>query len=125
MAEKVQEALNFLKEDLDKAELQWTQGLPFQSLLQRADLSLEELLEKFNADDDENEWCKEYKESGDSTKLITLRRRLALLKSLLKEFHEEYDPAISDVDFMRLLELPYTEPRYVIESSINELGGVR
>ena len=118
---KAEQALELLKTDLDQAEQQWIGGKQFMSFLQREDLDLAKLLAKFDPKEDESKWAKEYNGSKDSLKLRIHRKAAAFLKASRKDFHEEYDPDFTDVDFMRLLQLPYTDPRYVIECSKDEL----
>lgn len=115
-------ALEFLKEDLEKAKQQWRNGKQFESLLQRENKNLQELLDLFDPQPDEDAWVNEYNGDKISPVLWIYRNRMAILKASRKEFHEEYDDEVTDVDFMRLLELPYTDPKYTIECSIDELG---
>lgn len=120
---KVADALKFLKDDLVKAQAQWREdGNQFKSLLQREDRSLQELLDLFDPQEDEDKWSNEYKGDKRSPLLWLFRNRMAFLKASRKEFHEEYDDEVTDVDFMRLLELPYTDSKYTIERSIHTLG---
>lgn len=115
-------ALEFLKEDLEKAKKQWREGKQFESLLQREGKTLQDLLDLFDPQPDENAWVGEYNGNKNAPILWIHRNRMAFLKASRKEFHEEYDEDITDVDFMRLLELPFTDPKYTIERSIEELG---
>ena len=48
---------------------------------------------------------------------------MAFLKASRKEFHEDYDPEISDVDYMRLLEVPFTDSRFPIDYCLEEMKG--
>ena len=114
-------ALQFLRNDLEKAKPQWRNGEQFESLLQREDVSLQELLDIFDPKPDEDAWIAEYHDKKRSPKLRLYRRRMAFLKASRKEFHEEYDEDVTDVDFMRLLELPFTDPKYVIEFSMEDM----
>lgn len=116
-------ALEFLKQDLEKAKQQWRDGEQWKSLLQREGKTLQDLLDLFDPQPDESDWISEYGNKKNSPLLRLYRRRMAFLKASRKEFHDEYDEEITDVDFMRLLELPFTDPKYVIEYSIEELGG--
>ncbi len=119
---KIIEALNFLKKDLKNAQKQWTDGKQFESLLQRESVTVEGLDLLFDPADDEAAWASEYAKPDAFAPLTRLyRQRIAFLKDSRKEFHEDYDPEVSDVDFMRLLEVPYTDPEYVIDWSIGEL----
>lgn len=118
---KIKDALEFLKDDLDKAKKQWREGEQFKSLLQREDKSLDKLLELFDPQEDERDWDIEYHQKKRSPELRLYRKRMAFLKASRKEFHEEYDDEYTDVDFMRLLEVPYTDPKYVIECTLEEL----
>lgn len=115
------EALNFLKEDLEKAKKQWEEGKPFESLLQRSDTTLDELLEKFKYTEDETKWIQEYQGQQDISKMRPARAKIAFLKGSCKEFEEEYNEEITDVDYMRLLEIPFTESEYVIDLSIGSM----
>lgn len=118
---KIIEALEFLKTDLEEAKKQWRDGEQFKSLLQREEKDLNDLLDKFDPKPDENDWSSEYGNKKRRHKLVLYRRRIAFLAASRKEFREEYDEEVTDVDFMRLLELPYTDPKYAIEYSIQEL----
>jgi hypothetical protein len=118
---KIKDALEFLKDDLDKAKKQWREGEQFKSLLQREDKSLDKLLELFDPREDERDWDIEYNQKKRSPELRLYRKRMAFLKASRKEFHEEYDDEYTDVDFMRLLEIPYTDPKYAIEWTLEEL----
>lgn len=121
---KVVSALNFLKEDNEKAKDQWLKGEQFRSLLQREEKELKDLLDLFDPTPDDEAWKEEYYKAGsESPKLEKLRKRIAFLRAARKEFHEDYDHELTDVDFMRLLEVPFTDPQYVIDWSILELGG--
>ena len=123
---KIEDALNFLKDDLDKAEKQWQGKEQMMSLLQREDVDLEDLLDKFDPTDDENKWSEEYAKKDKRYPYLRLyRKRVAFLKASRKEFHEEYDEDVTDVDMMRLLELPYTDPRYVIETGLMDMGDLQ
>lgn len=122
---KIKEALNFLKDDLDKAVKQWRETEQFQSLLQRENKDLKQLLDLFDPEQDENDWTNEYNDQQRTPYIMLYKKRMAILKASRKEFLEEYNEDITDVDFMRLLELPYTEPKYVIESSIEELQDIK
>lgn len=119
----IQEALDFLIEDAKKAKRQWAGGepLPFMSLLQRNDKTFSDLLQMFDASEDESAWSTEYEQAADPLKLQIYRKRLAFLKGSRKEFYEEYDPERTDVDFMRLLELPFTEPTDAMNFSKEEM----
>ena len=119
---KIKEALNFLKDDLSQAAGQWTDKGYTESMLQRNDCTLDDLLDKFDPADDEADWLKEYSGDMKAEKLRLYRKRLSFLKASRKEWREEYDPGISDVDFMRLLEVPYTDPKYAIDGMLLELG---
>jgi hypothetical protein len=118
---KIIEALEFLKTDLEKAKEQWRSGKQFESLLQREQKDLNQLLDKFDPKPDENDWSSEYGSKKRRRKLSLYRRRIAFLAASRKEFREEYGDEVTDVDFMRLLELPYTDPKFAIEYSIEEL----
>lgn len=118
---KIKDALEFLKDDLDKAKKQWREGEQFKSLLQREDKSLDKLLELFDPQEDERDWDIEYNQKKRSPELRLYRKRMAFLKASRKEFHEEYDDEFTDVDFMRLLEIPYTDPKYAIEWTLDDL----
>jgi len=118
---KLEEALDFLKTDLDSAEKQWEQGKQFMSILQRESVSFDDLWNKFDPSEDESKWGQEYGNEKKSPKLQAYRKRMAFLKASRKEFKEEYDDKITDCDFMRLLEVPYTDSRYVIEYSKGDL----
>lgn len=114
-------ALELLKNDLEKAKPQWRGGEMFESLLQREGMNMQELCDLFDPWPDEADWVVESTGKRRSPKLKLYRKRLAFLKASRKEFHEEYDENVTDVDFMRLLELPYTDPKYAIEFSMEEM----
>lgn len=122
---KIEEALTFLQTDIATAKQQWE--LPrkqFESLLQRNGVSINDLLTKFDPQEDEQAWADMYNNAtGEDVKkkLRLYRRRLAFLKASCKEFHEEYDPEVTDVDFIRLLEVPFTDSRFVIDSAIGTM----
>jgi hypothetical protein len=118
---KIIPALQFLKQDLEKAKPQWREGKEWESLLQREGVNLEQLLDIFDPEPDESAWVSEYSDKRRARQLILYRARMAFLKASRKEWHEEYDPDVTDVDYMRLLELPFTDPKYVIEYSMVEL----
>lgn len=118
---KLEQAMNLLKKDLDSAEKQWEGGDQFMSFLQRNDITFGQLIDIFDPSEDENKWCQEYNSTAELPKLIQLRRRLAFLKASRKEFHEEYDQDITDCDFLRTLEVPFKDPRYIIEFSLHEM----
>lgn len=118
---KLEEALNFLKSDLDNAEKQWEEGKQWESLLQREGKNFDDLWEKFDPKEDESKWIAEYNGERKAAKLQLYAKRMSFLKASRKEFREEYDEKVTDVDFMRLLELPYTDPRYVIEYGLEEM----
>ena len=116
-------ALRFLKEiDHENAKKQWREGKQFMSLLQRSKKSLEELLQLFDPSLDESDWSQEYGDKKRTYKLRLYRKRMAILKASRKEFHEEYDENVTDVDFMRLMEIPFTDSKYEIEFTIDELA---
>lgn len=117
-SDNIYKSLEFLRKDLDAAEKQWEGGKEFMSLLQREYTTLKSLLLMFDSLEDEGKWKKEYETKKRATVLGTFKRRIAFLRASEKEFHEDYDPEVTDVDFMRLLEVSYTDPRYVIEKSI-------
>ena len=54
-------------------------------------------------------------------KLTLFRKRMAFLKASRKEFIEDYNPEVTDVDFMRLMEVPYTDSKFAIDFSIEEM----
>lgn len=114
-------ALELLKNDLEKAKPQWRGGEMFESLLQREDMNMQELCNLFDPTPDESDWIAETAGEGREPLLRLYRRRMAFLKASRKEFHEEYDENVTDVDFMRLLELPFTDPKYTIEFSMEEM----
>ena len=115
---KLPSAMEFLLDDIEKARSQWRDGEQFRSLLQRNDKSLNDLLDTFDPKPDEDAWNKEYTVGDKVSGALNLySRRVAILKASRKEFHEEYDEDVTDVDFIRLLELPYTVPKYVIETT--------
>lgn len=118
---KIVKALEFLEEDLEKAKKQWREGKQWESILQRNNKDLQELLDIFDPQPDEDDWEAEYGGKRLSYKLNLYRSRMAFLKASRKEFHEEYDEDVTDVDFMRLLELPFTDPKFVIEHSKEQL----
>lgn len=115
-------ALQLLRNDLEKAKPQWRNGEMLESLLQREDMNMQELCDLFDPEPDENDWLIEDATAGEEPKLRLYRRRMAFLKASRKEFHEEYDENVTDVDFMRLLELPFTDPKYTIEFSMEEMN---
>ena len=129
MSDVAKSAVEFLKKDLEKAQRQWKEGKPFEALLQRKNKTkegeevktLKDLLKLFDPEPDEIEWLLEYAGDKDETKLRKYRQRIAFLKASRKEFHEEYDEDVTDVDFMRLLELPFTDPKDALEFSAEEL----
>lgn len=115
-------ALKFLKEDNEKAKKQWREGKQFMSLLQREEKELKDLLDLFDPTDDDTKWCSEYgNPKQEAPKLQQYRKRIAFLRAARREFHEEYDPELTDVDFMRLLEVPFVDSKYVIDWSIAEM----
>lgn len=119
----IKKALEFLKEDEKLVKKIYNEGKPLESFLQRNNKTLSDLLnEKFIKKDDEDEFVKEYTGDGRSSITATLKRRLAFLLTARKEFHEDYDDEWSDVDFMRLLQVPYTDAKFVVEWSIDELS---
>lgn len=119
---KIVSALNFLKEDNEKAKKQWRDGKQFMSLLQREDKTLQDLLDLFDPQEDDQLWLQEYgNPKQEAPKLQQYRKRLSFLHAARREFHEDYDPELTDVDFMRLLEVPFTDPKYVIDWSISEM----
>jgi hypothetical protein len=85
-------------------------------------MTMEDLCRLFDPKPDESDWLIEDATSGEEPKLRLYRRRMAFLKASRKEFHEEYDDNVTDVDFMRLLELPFTDPKYTIEFSMEEMN---
>lgn len=120
---KINEALQFLKKDIDQVHEQYTGTKQWMSLLQRNDIEFNDLLDKFDPKEDDDKWEQEY---SDNTKkreplLALYRKRMAFLKASRKEFHEDYDTEVSDVDFMRLLEVPYTDSKFAIDFSIEEM----
>ena len=116
-------ALKFLRKDIDIAHEQWVGTRQFMSLLQREDKNLSELLELFDPSEDIADWETEYaKPDQKAPKLQQLRKRIAYLMASRKEFYEDYDTERTDVDFIRLLEVPYTDSKYVIDWSMTEMG---
>ena len=120
---KIIDALNFLKEDIDKVHEQFVGTKQWMSLLQRNDVDLKDLLDKFDPQPDDSDWQQEYSNIADrrEPKLGLYRKRIAFLKASRKEFHEDYDPDVTDADFMRLLEVPYTESKFAIDFSLEEM----
>lgn len=119
---KLEDALNLLSTDIDDAKRQWTDGIPMRSLPQRMDKSYEELFDTFDPTEDDDKWCSEYNsEEKRGSYLILYRKRMALLRAAQKELAEEYDPNVTDCDFMRLLEVPYTDSKYPIDYSLSEM----
>ena len=114
-------ALEFLKTDIEKAKEQWTSGKQFESMLQREGKTLEDLVKLFDYKPDENDWSQEYGDKKRASKLKLYRKRMAFLKASTKEFREEYDEDVTDVDTMRLLEVPFTDSKYIIELSKEEM----
>lgn len=117
-------ALEFLKEDIDKVHEQFTGTKQWMSLLQRNKLELKDLLDKFDPQEDDSAWEQEYSDKEKKNrepKLTLYRKRMAFLKASRKEFHEDYDPEVSDVDYMRLLEVPFTDSRFPIDYCLEEM----
>lgn len=120
---KATSALEFLKKDLEETQKQWKEGKPFESLPQRNPKAktLHDLLDLFDPKEDETDWMVEVVNQNDETKTRLYRRRIAFLKAARKEFYEEYNDEVTDVDYMRLLELPYTDPKDALQFSLEEL----
>lgn len=118
---KIVPALEFLKNDIPKAVDQWMQDKPFKSLLQREGVNIDSLIALFDPSEDEAAWAEEYAGAARSNKLQLYRKRIDFLRGSQKEFEEDYDPDVTDVDFMRLLEVPYTDSKYTIDWSIDEM----
>lgn len=120
---QINSALQFLKEDIDKVHQQFIGSEPWMSLLQRNQVDLQDLLDKFDPQSDDDDWEQEY--SDDKKKreplLALYRKRIAFLKASRKEFHEDYDPEVTDVDFMRLMEVPFTDSKFAIDFSLEEM----
>ena len=120
---KINSALEFLKEDIDKVHEQFVGSEQWMSLLQRNQVTLQDLLDKFDPQSDDDDWEQEYsdKMKKREPKLTLFRKRMAFLKASRKEFIEDYNPEVTDVDFMRLMEVPYTDSKFAIDFSIEEM----
>ncbi len=114
---KFQEAVRFLKTDIDKVKSQYEDGkrIVVESFLQRNGKGLDDLVDMFDPSDNESKWCEEYKDKKREPKLRMHSLRMGFLQACRKEFHEEYDTEITDCDFMRLMEVPHTDAKYVID----------
>ena len=121
---KAVDALNFLKKDVEKVHRQFVGPEQWMSLLQRNGLTLKDLLDQFDPKEDDDEWEREYSDIDKKRrdpKLELFRKRMAFLKASRKEFYEDYDADFTDVDFMRLMEVPYTDSKFPIDFSIYEM----
>lgn len=118
----IKEALEFLKEDEKKVKKIYDEGKQRESLLQRNGVDFQGLLAKFRHKPDENAFIQEYNGDGRSSITATLKRRLTFLLTARKEFYEDYDDTWSDVDFMRLHQVPYTDAKFIVDWSLEELS---
>lgn len=117
---KAVDAIKFMRSDGEYAVDEFRKHGHTMSFLQRNGVSLSGLLSRFDSSKEESDWISEYYGDGKIDKMVLHRRRLAFLKASKKEFREDYGDA-SDVDFMRLLEVSYTDPKYVLDWSLYEL----
>lgn len=117
----VVEALKLIRDDCDKARKAVDDGTPLKSFIQRTGKTIDELDDMFDPSMDEADDSRCRAEGGPGPQHRLYRRRIAFLRGSLKEFHEDFDDKVSDVDFMRLMSAPFADAKFPVTLAIEEM----
>ena len=100
---------------------EFAEDKPYRSLLQRNDIQLDQLLEKFDWKEDDAEWSAEYdKQQSDNDKLIKYRRRVYFEVCGWRELNEDFGRG--DVSCLRDLRTPLVTSRTPLRISRDEFS---
>jgi len=121
------EAVDFLIKDHGDVNPQqgfrkeFAEDHPYKSLLQRNDVTLEDLLKMFDWKQDDADWIKEYdKDKNDVKELVRLRRRIDFAVCGWRELKEDFGR--NDVSCIRDLRLPLVTSRTPLRAMKDEFN---
>lgn len=100
---------------------EFAEDRPYKSLLQRNDVTLEDLLKMFDWKQDDADWIKEYdKDENDVKELVRLRRRIDFAVCGWRELKEDFGR--NDVSCIRDLRMPLVTSRTPLRAMKDEFN---